>query len=106
MIVIFGNAIKGVGVVLAVLIVLGEIFLTSQAGRGSASTLFSPSPDNGVTVLLGACFFAVIVGVFFSAAGTLVVALGEILKANLDCAVNSSPFLTDELRAEAMSIPR
>jgi len=36
--------------------------------------------------------------------GVLISALGHILKANLDSAVHSSPFLTDEQRAAVMRL--
>jgi len=36
--------------------------------------------------------------------GVFVSALGQLLKANIDVAVNSSPFLVDDQRAKIMSL--
>lgn len=97
-IVTFGDTIKVIGLILAVLIVICPIVFMSQPLRGG-----SPLPLPELPLLIGGVVVAAIVGVSCYAAGTLVAAMGQILKATLDCAVNSSPFLTDELRAEAMS---
>jgi hypothetical protein len=88
-----GNAVKVIGVVLAVLIVAGIFVFTSQ-NRGGDSLL---------PVLVG-IVPAAIVGMVCYALGTLVAAAGQILRATLDVAVNTSPFLSNELRAEMMSI--
>lgn len=43
-------------------------------------------------------------GFMLVVAGVLVTAQGRILRANLDSAVNSSPFLTNDIRAELLSL--
>jgi hypothetical protein len=88
-----GNAVKVIGVVLAVLIVAGTFIFTSH-GRGDAS-LFQ---------LLIGLVPATLVGMVCYALGTLVAEAGQILKATLDIAVNTSPFLSNDLRAETMAI--
>ena len=51
-----------------------------------------------------ALLVAGVVFLIFFAAGVIVSAQGQNLKANLDSAVNSSPFLTNEQRAKVMSL--
>jgi len=82
----FGTAIKAVGIVLAVLLVLGTLLASAQ-------------------YLLAAIPFAVVIGAMFFFWGIFVSAQGEILKATLDTAVNGSPFLSNEQRARIMSLP-
>jgi len=48
--------------------------------------------------------FGIFAGALFYIVGVLVSAQGQILKASLDGAVNSSPFLADEHRARIMSL--
>jgi hypothetical protein len=55
------------------------------------------SPGRGF--LLG-----LIVAALFFVVGIIVAAQGQLLKATLDTAVHSSPFLTDDLRAVIMSL--
>jgi hypothetical protein len=81
----FGTAIKAVGIVLAVLLLLGTL----------ASAQYLPV---GIP-------FAVVIGAMFFFWGIFVSAQGEILKATLDTAVNGSPFLSNEQRARIMSLP-
>lgn len=80
----FGQVIKVGGCVLGLLIFIGV---------GDALK----SPGGGV--LLG-----LIVAALFFVVGIIVAAQGQLLKATLDTAVNSSPFLTDDLRAVIMSL--
>ncbi len=82
----FGSAIKIVGVVLGVLIFLASLLASGQY------------------FLVGLLFGAVI-GTLFFLLGIFVSAQGEILKATLDTAVNTSPFLTNDHRARIMSLP-
>lgn len=90
----FGTMIKAIGGVLAGLIFLGTMIAASQASSGV-----------GFVILATGTAFAVFVGLLFFLLGVLVSAQGQILKASLDGAVNSSPFLTNEDRAEIMSLP-
>jgi hypothetical protein len=48
--------------------------------------------------------FGILAGLVLYVFGILISAQGQILQATLDSAVNSSPFLTDEMRAEMMSL--
>ena len=80
----FGQIIKVAGCVLGLL-----IFIVAN------DALKSP----GDVLLLGS-----IVAALFFVVGIIVAALGQLLKATLDTAVHSSPFLTDDLRAAIMSL--
>jgi hypothetical protein len=54
--------------------------------------------------MIVAICFAAFVGILLFVLGPLVAAQGQILKAALDSAGNSSPFLSDPDRAEIMSL--
>lgn len=89
----FGTIIKVVGFLLAFGIVSGAFTLANQQ-YGEGKTLF----------LIVGIVAALLTAAVFYLFGVLVSAQGQILKASLDGAVNSSPFLTDDQRAEAMSL--
>jgi hypothetical protein len=57
-----------------------------------------------VCLVIGAMAGGLTTGIFFLQ-GVLISAQGQLLKAQADGAVHSSPFLTDEERATAMSLP-
>jgi hypothetical protein len=79
-----GQIIKGVGFVLAGLIALSGF---TVAGKG------------GISFAIGGLLFGALVALPFYAVGVLVASQGQILKATLDTAVNSSPLLShDEIR--------
>ena len=82
-----GTAIKIVGAILGVIILIGAL----QAG--------------GQVVLPG-IVIAAGVGIQFWVVSVIVEAAGEILRATLDSAVANSPFLSDHERLDAMGIPR
>jgi hypothetical protein len=84
----FGNAIKIAGAILAGIIVIGSL-----------------SELNGLVAAAGV-FLSVAAGLLFWICGVLVAAQGQVLRATLDNAVNSSHFLTDPERADAMGLPR
>jgi hypothetical protein len=88
-----GEIIKTVAVVLAVLIVLAALLLAGTVGGGGGFVAF-------LLGVIGAAF----VGGQFYLLGLIVMAQGQILKASLDGAVNSSPFLQNEHRAKIMSL--
>lgn len=93
----FGALIKGLGIVLALLIALVTLGLSSQTrgiGYGGSE----------VFVMLMGLFWAVVVGFLFYLLGVVISAQGQILKASLDSAVNSSPFLGNEEKAKVMSL--
>ncbi len=92
-IVSIGDAIKVIGIVLAGVVVLAALLLMSQT-KGD--------PAFGV-LFLGA-ITAITIGVVCYTLGMLVAALGQMLLAIVDIAVNSSPFLTDDLKAEVLSV--
>jgi hypothetical protein len=84
----FGETCKAVGMSLGGLIALGSII----AASGSS-----------LVVVIGLVFGS-IVGFVGWAIGVLISAQGQIVKATLDTAVNSSPFLSNEERAKIMSL--
>jgi hypothetical protein len=85
-----GEAVKIISLVIG-----GILLLIGVAGSESALGGFS---------LLVGVVLAVIVGGGGFALGTLLAAHGQVLKATLDTAVNTSPFLTNQQRAEIMSL--
>jgi hypothetical protein len=95
--VLIGTLIKVVGVLLGLTVGAGLFALFAWQGRqfgGNTAPL-----GFFVGLLTGVATFA-----FFFVLGTVVSAQGQLIKATLDGAVNSSPFLTNEQRAEAMSL--
>ena len=82
----FGTLIKVMGIILGVLI----FFSSSEIGGSSGAV--GGLVVGGAIGLLSFCF------------GLMVSALGQILKAALDSAVNSSPFLTHAEQATIMSM--
>ncbi|MBI1924717.1 hypothetical protein HYR99_10740 [Candidatus Poribacteria bacterium] len=84
----FGNFIKGIGVMIAILIALGVFIAANKAD----------------VMIWGGVLLALFVGLLFYILEVLVSAQGQILKASLDSAVNTSPFLTNEHRAKIMSL--
>lgn len=90
-----GEIIKGIGVVLAVLSILTGLALALNGRAGDATFAL------GLALMISGA----VSGLWFYIAGILVSAQGQLLKASLDSAVNSSPFLTNEHRAQIMSLP-
>lgn len=88
-----GRFIKAIGIILAILLILAMLFVGNYTGY------------NLVVSLLAGIILGVLIGVPFYIGGILVSAGAQILKASLDSAVNSSPFLTNEHRAKIMSLP-
>lgn len=84
-----GNAIKVIGCVIAVVILLIGVAVANQT---SAAVGF------------GALVVALGYGLGFFFSGLLVAAQGQILSANLDVAVNSSNLLSEAQRARVMGI--
>ncbi|MFN2453016.1 MAG: hypothetical protein ABR577_02220 [Pyrinomonadaceae bacterium] len=92
----FGGMIKGIGIMVAILLVfIGLVFI----GNGRAG-------DATFAMGIVAITFGIFVGILFYLLGVLVSAQGQILKASLDSAVNNSPFLTNTHRAEIMSLTK
>lgn len=84
-----GEAVKNVGIVLAILIAFGVLVLAVQ--------MKSPLPLIGI-------IFAVFIGYICYWIGLLICAQGQILMASLDCAVNGSPLIGNEVKAEIMGV--
>jgi hypothetical protein len=84
-----GNAIKILGGIVAGIIAVASIIAASQSSAA---------------VAVGGILVAIAYGLLFYLSGMLVGAQGQILKATLDTAVNTSPSLTEIQRARIMSI--
>jgi hypothetical protein len=96
----FGGMIKTTGIVIVVLLVLiGFMIISSMRGPMDTASIIEV-----VAVVFG-IIIGIITGAWFYIIGVLVSAQGQILKASLDSAVNSSPFLTNEHKAKIMSLP-
>jgi hypothetical protein len=94
--VVFGRAIKIGGMVLAGIIFAGALIPYLHVSQPSLAS-------SGL--LAGVTFLALVIGLLFYFLGVLVCAQGQILQASLDGSVNTSPFLTNDLRARIMSLP-
>lgn len=87
----FGILIKTIGIIVGALFVVGGLYLANE-GRGAQ--MFG----------LMAVGLGIFIGMLFYLLGILISAQGQILKASLDSAVNTSPFLTNRDRAALMSL--
>lgn len=96
------NSIKVIGGVIAVIIVLGGMMLSSA--MSNVGGYGYNSGGIGFFALVTSLFWGGGVFLIFYVFGVLVSAQGQILKAMLDSAVNSSPFLNNEHRAKIMSL--
>lgn len=92
----FGQIVKTICVVLAVLVFFGALITANAANRYGGQF--------NIAALMIGILAAVVVGVLFYLLGIFVSAQGQILSASLDSAVNSSPFLTQEQKARVMSL--
>jgi hypothetical protein len=89
-IIAFGLTVKVVGALVATIVAL----LGFASGDGFL----------GVGGVIVGLLLAGIVGLLFWIAGVFVTAQGQLLRAGLDTAVNSSPFLDNVKRAEIMGV--
>ncbi|MBK7705990.1 MAG: zinc ribbon domain-containing protein [Acidobacteria bacterium] len=87
----FGKTIKGIGVAIGLLVIGIALLGALATGRGEGFAI------GLMTAIIGA-----LIGTLIYLLGVLVAAQGQILKASLDGAVNSSPFLTDDQKAKVM----
>ena len=87
-----GETIKIIGVVIGALLALGSFITATKGGMATALGLV------GIAI-------AATIGTVLYLLGTLASAQGQILKATLDTAVNSSQFLQAPDRAQVMSLP-
>lgn len=88
-----GAVIKFLGALLAAIIVGGALYANSAVRT-----------ETGLAILIVGIAFAGFVGILLYLLGVIVSAQGQILKAVLDTGINTSPFLTDDHRAEIMSL--
>jgi hypothetical protein len=92
------KAIKGIGIALMVIVVLGCLLFAMKAVNQGGQDA------NGIAGIIGSLMAGGMVWLVFWIIGVLVGSQGQILLASLDSAVNHSPFLHDEERAEVMSL--
>ena len=88
----FGQTAKGLAIAFGVVGLLASLILGSQGGFGVPLGVITA----GVAVAVGLILYVL---------GTLISAQGQLLKATLDTAVNSSPLLSDAARGRIMSLP-
>ena len=87
-----GVAIKAIGLAIGVLMSVGSLVIAEESGGGA------------VIAVMGIAMAGAVATVLYLL-GTLASAQGQILKAGLDTAVNTSQFLGDQDRARIMSLP-
>ena len=101
--VLIGKGVQICGFVVATLVMVsgawGGMATAGKAGSTGETIIFLY-----FAVMLGSFVAAVIIGLPFVVLGMLVSAQGQVLKATLDTAVTSSPFLDKEQMANVMSI--
>ncbi len=105
-----GWAIKALGIVLASLVLCGAMYVymsTTPPYATNQVTMIQGVPGiqqwgRGLTIILVIITICIGLGGYIS--GMLVSAVGQLLKSSLDSAVNSSPFLSNVQRAQAMSL--
>ena len=90
----FGTTIKGLGILIGALLFIGGFLVASKGGPSDPSSILG----------IGSIVLGVISAALFYVIGVLVSSQGQILKATLDGAVNTSPFLEDEHRTKIMSL--
>ena len=109
-----GTTIKTVGIILAA-IIFSFWFIVGIAAvsQSQPSSPFGPSTATQsaaqtvtffICIIIGAVFGVTVGGLFFLL-GVLISAQGQLLLAHADSAVHTSPFLNNEERAAAMSLP-
>lgn len=109
-----GMTVKVVGIILGAVIFMFWFIVGAAASSSSQSTSpFGPSPASqsaaGVVVffvclMIGVAVGSLVGGLFFLL-GVLISAQGQLLISHADAAVHTSPFLSNEERAAAMSLP-
>lgn len=96
----------------ALILMVGKVvkFLGVLAGTGTfivtvvVSKALSGGGEPPAAGVISGIILGVMTGLVIFLIGTVVSAAGQLLLASLDSAVHSSPFLSDEERAEAMSV--
>jgi hypothetical protein len=90
-----GRPIKRAGLAAAALLAAQGAILMATARAAEAAFVLGA----------GAVTLGLLAGALFYFLGVLVAAQGEVLRASLDGAVGSSPFLTDEHRTSILFLP-
>jgi hypothetical protein len=88
-----GTIIKVLGVIAGILVVVAGLIGAANTGGSTSDTLALTSIITGISVWFGSFI-----------AGVVVSALGQQLKANLDSAIHSSPFLDADAKARVMDL--
>jgi hypothetical protein len=105
-----GKLFKGFGILIASFVIIAAAIAGAKLGYDASNAPYPLRSDPGTAALLGvACLVggivvAALTGGVLYLLGILIGAQGQILKASLDEAVNTSPFLTNEYRALIMSL--
>src|SRR5436190_6483474 len=86
-----GKSVKGLGILLSLIVVGVGYYIGTQAG-------------GGMMYSVGEAVAGVVVAIPLYLLGIVVSAQDQVLKASLDGAVNTSPFLDIEHKAKAMSL--
>ena len=96
-----GTGTKVFGWILAAILFLAGMVLLGSFSIPQVQAALPP-PLPGMIV---SCVVAFAVGYRIHGVGAAECAQGQMLLASLDCAVHSSPFLSDTIRAKIMSLP-
>lgn len=101
-----GAMVKGLGMFIGIVISLAGFVIGAGIAEQSRNSLFG-GPGAGAGFVVGFIFVLIgaIIAIILWVIGVIVKSSGQMLKAQLDGAVNSSPFLTNMDRAEMMSLP-
>jgi len=106
-----GTTVKTVGIVAAIIVFLFWFIVGLFTVSQTSSPLGPSGSQSGaetvtffVCIITGAVFGALVGGLFFLL-GVLISAQGQLLMAHADSAVHTSPFLTNDEKASAMSLP-
>jgi hypothetical protein len=81
-IIVFGGSLKVIGIVVGILFLIIAII----------------NIDKALTVMAGSIILALFFGLFFYALGVLICAMGEMNRAVLDTAINTSTLFSDEIK--------
>ena len=103
----FGQLIKAIGILSGLGIGLLGLIVSAGAAEQARKSSFGLS-DGGGIAFGSILFFGItgaIIGIIFWILGVIISAKGQELKASLDSAVHSSPFLSDAEKAQVMSLP-
>jgi hypothetical protein len=98
-----GKICKWVGIGVGVLVYASQFAMMANSFKEAAAR-----PDSPILPLIGGIVMPLVIASFYALigwlVGTTVSALGFMLQANLDTAVNSSPFLSEAEKVELMSL--